>query len=73
MVEKLELRLGIYVITLLLLNTVILAQEMPYRQLSTKDYEDKVAGGWVGQAIGVLYGQWTEGKWQGKHCIRKQC
>ena len=61
-----ELRLGIYVITLLLLNTVILAQEMPYRQLSTKDYEDKVAGGWVGQAIGVLYGQWTEGKWQGE-------
>ena len=35
-----------------------------YRQLSMEVYKDKVAGGWVGQAIGVLWGQWTEGKWQ---------
>ena len=44
------------------------AQDNPvqYRQLSMADYRDKVAGGWVGQAIGVLWGQWTEGKWQGE-------
>ncbi|HEC04143.1 MAG TPA: hypothetical protein ENI81_11475, partial [Phycisphaerales bacterium] len=37
-----------------------------YRQLSEAEYEDKVAGGWIGQAVGVLWGQWTEGKWQGQ-------
>ncbi len=31
-----------------------------------EDYADKVAGGWLGQAIAVLWGQWTEGKWQGE-------
>lgn len=39
--------------------------KIQYRQISLEDYTDKVAGGWLGQAIGVLYGQWTEGKWQG--------
>lgn len=29
-----------------------------------EDYADKVAGGWLGQAIAVLWGQWTEGRWQ---------
>jgi len=42
------------------------AQEIQYRKLSLEDYEDKVAGGWLGQAIGVLCEQWTEGKWQGE-------
>jgi len=42
------------------------AQEIQYRQISLEDYQNKVAGGWIGQAIGVLHGQWTEGKWQGK-------
>ena len=37
-----------------------------YRQLSMTEYKDKVAGGWIGQAVGVLWGQWTEGKWQGQ-------
>ena len=37
-----------------------------YRQLSMADYKDKVAGGWIGQAVGVLWGQCTEGKWQGQ-------
>jgi len=37
-----------------------------YRQISMEDYADKVAGGWLGQAIAVLWGQWTEGKWQGE-------
>ena len=36
-----------------------------YRKISIEDYTDKVAGGWLGQAIGVLLGQYTEGKWQG--------
>ena len=43
-----------------------LAEEIQYRQLSLEEYQNKVAGGWIGQAIGVLHGQWTEGKWQGK-------
>ncbi len=42
------------------------AQDVQYRQISVEDYEDKVAGGWLGQATGVLWGQYTEGKWQGK-------
>ena len=37
-----------------------------YRQLGIAEYKDKVEGGWVGQAVGVLWGQWTEGKWQGQ-------
>lgn len=37
-----------------------------FRQISMEDYTDKVAGGWLGQAIAVLWGQWTEGKWQGE-------
>jgi len=41
-------------------------QEVQYRQISLEDYRDKVAGGWVGQSIGVLWGQWTEFKWIGE-------
>jgi len=41
------------------------AQQTAYRQISLESYKDKVAGGWLGQAIGVFWGQWTEGKWQG--------
>jgi hypothetical protein len=40
--------------------------EIQYRKIFMEDYADKVGGGWLGQAIGVLYGQWTEGKWQGE-------
>jgi hypothetical protein len=40
--------------------------DIQYRQISMEDYADKVAGGWLGQAIAVLWGQWTEGKWQGE-------
>jgi len=40
--------------------------EIQYRQISMEEYADKVAGGWLGQAIAVLWGQWTEGKWQGE-------
>jgi hypothetical protein len=39
--------------------------EIQYRQLPMDVYKDKVEGGWVGQAIAVLWAQWTEGKWQG--------
>ena len=46
------------------------AQDLPanriYRQISMSDYRDKIEGGWVGQAIGVLFGQWTESIWQGE-------
>jgi hypothetical protein len=41
-------------------------EEAPLRQITVEAYEDKVAGGWLGQAIGVLWGQWTEFKWMGK-------
>lgn len=40
--------------------------ETHYRKISMEDYADKVAGGWLGQAIGVLFGQDTEGRWQGE-------
>ena len=40
--------------------------EIQYRKISMEEYRAKVAGGWLGQAIGVLHGQWTEGKWQGE-------
>ena len=32
------------------------SQEIQYRTISVEDYEDKVAGGWLGQATGVLWG-----------------
>jgi len=35
-----------------------------YRRIPMETYQDNVAGGWLGQAIGVLWGQWTEGKWR---------
>jgi len=38
--------------------------EIKYRQISMEDYIDKVEGGWLGQAIAVLWGQSTEGFWQ---------
>jgi hypothetical protein len=41
-------------------------EEAPLRQISVESYEDKVAGGWLGQAIGVLLGEPTEFKWMGK-------
>jgi hypothetical protein len=41
-------------------------EEAPLRQITPERYEDKVAGGWLGQAIGVLWGQWTEFKWRGQ-------
>lgn len=54
-------------------NTLLVASyaqgaesKVQYRQISMEDYRDKVAGGWIGQAIGVLYGQWTEFKWMGE-------
>jgi len=40
------------------------ANEIRYRQLPFETFKDKVAGGWLGQAIGVLWGYPTEGKWQ---------
>ncbi len=40
--------------------------EIQYRQISMEEYADKVAGGWLGQAIAVLWGQYTEGRWQGE-------
>ncbi|MCK4894009.1 MAG: hypothetical protein KAT07_08580, partial [Calditrichia bacterium] len=41
-------------------------RDTQFRQISMEEYADKVAGGWMGQAIAVLWGQWTEGKWQGE-------
>ena len=40
-------------------------EEATHRQISVEEYEDKVAGGWLGQAIGVLLGEPTEFKWMG--------
>jgi hypothetical protein len=37
-----------------------------FREITLEQYEDKVAGGWLGQAIGVLLGEPTEFKWMGK-------
>ena len=38
-------------------------EQASYRQISIESYADKVAGGWLGQAIGVLLGEPTEFKW----------
>lgn len=40
--------------------------KVTYRQISLEEYRDKLEGGWLGQAIAVLWAQWTEGKWQGE-------
>ncbi|HPG38075.1 MAG TPA: ADP-ribosylglycohydrolase family protein [bacterium] len=58
----------IYLILLFLCITIypVYSEQQPCRQLSLQEYTDKVAGGWLGQAIGVLYAQWTEGRWQGE-------
>jgi hypothetical protein len=37
-----------------------------YRQLSMEVYKDKVEGGWIGQAIAVLWAEPTEFKWRGE-------
>jgi hypothetical protein len=40
-------------------------EEATFREIALETYEDKVAGGWLGQAIGVLLGEPTEFKWMG--------
>ena len=40
--------------------------EIQYRTISVEDYEDKVAGGWLGQSTAVLWAQYTEGNGRGK-------
>jgi len=40
-------------------------EEATHRQISVEEFEDRVAGGWLGQAIGVLLGEPTEFKWMG--------
>ena len=40
---------------LLLISQAALTQEIAYRQLPIETYKDKVAGGWLGQAIGVFW------------------
>ncbi len=65
--------------TVLVLGMVVVASTLPvgsyaqgvegelaYRQISMEDYRDKVEGGWLGQAIGVLWGQDAEFKWIGE-------
>ena len=49
-----------------IMSTIGCSSEIQYRTISVEDYEDKVAGGWLGQATGVLWAQYTEGKWQGE-------
>lgn len=41
-------------------------REGEYRELTLAEYEDKVAGGWLAQATGVLFGQSTEFLWDGE-------
>jgi hypothetical protein len=41
-------------------------EEAAHREIPLETYKDKVAGGWLGQAIGVLLGEPTEFKWIGK-------
>jgi hypothetical protein len=41
-------------------------EEAQFRRIALERYEDKVAGGWLGQAIGVTLGEPTEFKWMGK-------
>jgi hypothetical protein len=58
-------------IFLLVLNTLSsFGQELDgkrvYRQITMEEYKNKVEGGWLGQAIAVLWGQWTEAKWMGE-------
>ena len=58
--------LVIFVNTLLVASYAQGAEsKVQYRQISMEDYKDKVEGGWLGQAIGVLWGEWAEGKWIG--------
>jgi hypothetical protein len=37
-------------------NENAFGKDIQYRQISMEDYTDKVAGGWLGQAIAVLLG-----------------
>ena len=45
---------------------VVEAPETEYRTLTLAEYEEKVAGDWLGQAIGVLFGAPTEFMWAGE-------
>ena len=47
-------------------SEVVEAPETEYRTLTLAEYEDKVAGGWLGQAIGVLFGAPTAVMWAGE-------
>lgn len=60
----------IAIVSLFYSSSILNAQENAnknhFRQISFDEYKNKVEGGWLGQAIAVLWGQWTEGKWQGE-------
>ena len=47
-------------------DEVVEAPETEYRTLTLAEYENKVAGGWIGQATGVLFGAPTEFMWPGE-------
>jgi hypothetical protein len=57
----------ILIIVANILPSISYAQDKAqFHEISIEVYRDKVAGGWVDQAIGFLYGQWTEFKWIGE-------
>jgi hypothetical protein len=58
--------LFVFAIVLLVPHQFCQSQEIHYRQLSMEEYTDKVTAGWIGQAVGVLWGLGTEGGWQGE-------
>ena len=53
---------------LIALTAIILlggiASAAEYRELTARDYTDKMKAGWLGQMIGVVYGAQTEFKAQ---------
>ena len=51
---------------LLLATTTVASETMQERQLRIEEYRDKMAGGWVGQMIGVGWAGPTEFKYKGR-------
>ena len=63
MTRKLFLTVIIIMFTALGCST---SKDNQFRELSWDEYLDKVEGGWLGQMIGVQFGQPTEGVWRGE-------
>ncbi len=64
MKSRASIALMLFVLSICSASSQVADSQTPYRQIPLEVYRDKMEGGWLGQAIAVMWGYATEGKWQ---------